>query len=414
MNKSSDGGDQGREDQANTPRNRERRLIDYQANEREIRNYFEARHNRLDIVATTVTEHGQTIDWIWPQSQVRGRELAEPPPVRSVKPLDTAARRFPEEAVLTALQTPSAERGPRGTVPIIRKNLDGLSYRYDLKRFLSKTHGHRVTDLHGLAYPAPEADGSHRYGSSSQDVTAFGAEGVLSCFDPYLEAEGDMSLIQVALSNSDLGFRQTVEAGWQEIKDIYGDWVPHLFVYYTTNGYTDDDDDEGGYNTDVDGWVQIDDAICPEITFVPYSERDGTQYRLSLKYQLFNDNWWLRCQDRWIGYYSARLFMGNQSVFSTLGDHADYVGFYGEIFDSDDVAGRTRSDMGSGRWPDTGWRSAAYIHNMRYQSDRGGKMTDYDGSSGIFESDPDMYGIEEHFNSGTNWGSYFYVGGPGA
>lgn len=413
MDSSKDRADERREDEKHTPRQRPARAIDREANEREIRAHFEARLGRLEVVATTVTEHGQMVDWVRPDSQAHGAALAAAPPNPKSKGLDYAARRYPEEAVLTALQMPNAERGPMGTVPVIRKNLDGLSFRYDLKRFLSKTHGHRVTTLHGLAYPAPEADGSHRYGSSAQDVTAFGAEGVFSCFDPYLETEGDFSLIQVALSNSDLGYRQTVEAGWQEIKDIYGDWVPHLFIYYTTNGYTDDDDDEGGYNTDVDGWVQIDDSICPEITFVPYSERDGKQFRISLKYQLFEGNWWLRCQDRWIGYYPARLFMGNQSVFSTLGDHADYVGFYGEIFDSDDVAGRTRSDMGSGRWPDTGWRSAAYIHNMRYQRDRGGAMSDYDGSGRLFESDPDMYGIEAHFDSKSSWRSHVYVGGPG-
>jgi len=414
MASSNDGGDERREDQRHTPRGRDQRLIDRTANERQIRSYFDARSKRRGIVATTVTEHGQTVDWIRPESQVRGAELASPPPEPRTKDPQASTELYPEESVRTALQEASAEHGPKGTVPIIRKNLDGLTYRYDLKRFLSKTHGHRVVDLHGLAYPAPEPDGSHRYGSSSQNVTAFGAEGVFSCFDPYLETEGDFSLIQVALTNSDLGFRQSVEAGWQEMEDMYGDWVPHLFTYYTTNGYTNDDDDEGGYNTDVDGWVQIDDSICPEITFAPYSQRDGKQYRMSLKYQLYNDNWWLRCQDRWIGYYSARLFMGNQSVFSTLGDHADYVGFYGEIFDSDDVAGRTRSDMGSGRWPETGWGSAAYIHNIRYQKDRGGGMSDYDGSSGVFESDPDMYGIDAHFEGGSSWGSYLYVGGPGA
>jgi hypothetical protein len=106
--------------------------------------------------------------------------------------------------------------------------------------------------------------------------------------------------------------------------------------------------------------------------------------------------------------------MGIQSVFSTLGDHADYVGFYGEIFDSDDVAGRTHSDMGSGRWPETGWGSAAYIHNIRYQRDRSGSMSDYDGSAGVYESDPDMYGIDAQFAGGSSWGSYLYVGGPGA
>ncbi|HLZ80267.1 MAG TPA: neprosin family prolyl endopeptidase, partial [Ktedonobacteraceae bacterium] len=222
------------------------------------------------------------------------------------------------------------------------------------------------------------------------------------------------SLIQIGLSNNDLGFLQTVEAGWQELQDLSGDWVPHLFTYYTTNGYSDDSDNKGGYNTDVDGWVQHDDTIFPGTTFTPYSTRGGEQFKITIKYQLFRGNWWFACQGRWVGYYPASLFMGNQSVFSTLGDHADHIGFWGEIFDSEDVSGRTTSDMGSGYFPEAGWTWSAYMHNLLVQTNRVGQMSKYDGSSGLFKSDPDMYDIEAHFNSESSWGSYVYLGGPGA
>ncbi|MEA2811321.1 MAG: hypothetical protein QOJ17_5462, partial [Rhodospirillaceae bacterium] len=29
-------------------------------------------------------------------------------------------------------------------------------------------------------------------------------------------------------------------------------------------------------------------------------------------------------------------------------------------------------------------------------------------------SDPDMYDLQTHMRSGSNWGSYFWMGGPGA
>jgi Neprosin len=205
-----------------------------------------------------------------------------------------------------------------------------------------------------------------------------------------------------------------VEAGWQEFQDLTGDWVPHLFTYYTTNGYSDDGDNKGGYNRDVDGWVQYDDSIFPGTTFTPYNTRGGAQFKITIKYQLWEGNWWFACQGRWVGYYPASLFMGNQSVFSTLGDHADHIGFWGKIFDSDDVAGRTASDMGSGYFPNHGWTWSGYMHNLLAQTDRGGGLSNYDGSAEIYESDPDMYGIESHFNSRSSWGSYVYLGGPGA
>jgi hypothetical protein len=47
-----------------------------------------------------------------------------------------------------------------------------------------------------------------------------------------------------------------------------------------------------------------------------------------------------------------------------------------------------------------------------YQSGAQGQMTDYNGTS--WASDPDMYDLETHMLSGSSWGSYFWLGGPGA
>ena len=404
-----------RDDDSNviwTPRPRKGRRIETKGNITELRDYFERRRQRLEIVATTQLPTGQVLDWI-PRDSQAGGKVAEPPPLPIGRKRKADQRRS-EYLATASLEEKGAERGPKGTVPIARRNLEALHSNLTLKKYLSKTRGHRVLNLRGMGHAMPEEDGNHRYASSGQGTTAFGAEGDFSCFDPWLESTDDFSLIQMGLSNSDLGFLQTVEAGWQESEDIYGDWIPHLFVYYTTNGYTDDDDCVGGYNTEVDGWIQHDDVIFPETTFTPYSTRGGDQHKISIKYQLFRDNWWLSCQGRWVGYYSARLFMGNQSVFSTLGDHADHVGFWGEIYDSDDVAGRTKSDMGSGNWPSSGWTWSAYMHDLRYQSDRAGGMTDYDGTGQVYESDPDMYAVDAHFTNRGAWRSFMYLGGPGA
>ena len=78
-----------------------------------------------------------------------------------------------------------------------------------------------------------------------------------------------------------------MEAGWQEFQDLTGDWVPHLFTYYTTNGYSDDGDNKGGYNRDVDGWVQYDDTIFPGTTFTPVTAHGvvrNSRSRLSINF----------------------------------------------------------------------------------------------------------------------------------
>jgi hypothetical protein len=405
-------GESAREDVHNLKRKLDARHVDSRRYEEEIRRYFENRLAQRQVVCTTKTPHGQVIDWIPRESQLRrGKRLAESPPFAYEPP--ALSRERPARLVQFELEDPKVERGPEGTVPILRKNLDGIRFGQPLRKLLGKyPYVDSMTLRDGRLTPAPSVDGPHRYASTQQRVICFGGEGVLSAFDPYCENPDDFSLMQIAVSNMDTGRLQTVEAGWQERKDSYGDWVPHLFTYYTTNGYTDDDDDVGGFNQDVDGWVQHDNSIHPGAISSPTSTRGGDQYVMQIKYQLWRDNWWFMCNGRWLGYYPARLFMGNRSVFSTLGDHGDRIDFYGEIYDSNETPGKTRSDMGSGYWPEYGWQWAAYQRNLRVQTERGGGLSDFDGMGSA--SDPDMYDIETHMKSGGDWGSYFWMGGPGS
>jgi Neprosin len=67
---------------------------------------------------------------------------------------------------------------------------------------------------------------------------------------------------------------------------------------------------------------------------------------MSLKWQLWQGNWWLRVNGVWIGYYPATLF--NESG---LRSQAGKIGWYGEVVDAGDHAGTTATDMGNGHWP---------------------------------------------------------------
>jgi len=403
--------DAGREDIRKLARKLNARARDPKRHEAEIRRYFEDRLARLEIVCTSRTPHGQVIDWIPRESQLRGaQKVAEPPP---------SAYRFksdkerPDKLAPFELEDPKVERGPKGTVPILRKNLDGISFNQSLAKLLGKyPFANFEAAIAGRMQPQPSVDGPHWHAMTQQAIICFGGDGVLAAFDPYCENSDDFSLMQIALSNSDTGRLQTVEAGWQERKDSYGDWVPHLFTYYTTNGYSEDGDNKGGYNQDVDGWVQYDGSVHPGAISSPNSTRGGEQYAMQIKYQLYQGNWWFMCNGRWLGYYPDSLFMGRQSVFSTLGDHADTISFYGEIYDSTDMPGKTHTDMGSGYWPEYGWQWSAYQHNLMVQTDRAGGLADYNGVG--WTTAPDMYDLETHMLSGTNWGSYFWLGGPGA
>jgi len=49
-----------------------------------------------------------------------------------------------------------------------------------------------------------------------------------------------------------------METGHQDYRDLYGDWVPHLLIYYTATGYS-----SSGYNRDAAGWIQYSSSIYP-------------------------------------------------------------------------------------------------------------------------------------------------------
>jgi neprosin-like protein len=119
---------------------------------------------------------------------------------------------------------------------------------------------------------------------------------------------------------------------------------------------------------------------------------------------------WQECHNI-TGDWVSHLFRVTRAYFSTLGDHADHIGFWGEVFDSDDVHGRTSTAMGSGYFAEAGWPWSGYMHNLRAQTMRDGSMADYDGSAEISSPEPDIQG---HFLSGSGWGSYVFAGGPGA
>ncbi|MGO4377137.1 neprosin family prolyl endopeptidase [Pseudoduganella sp. RAF19] len=403
--------DERKEDVKGLERKHRNLVLDERKYEREIRSYFEDRLACMEIRATTETPRGQIIDWVPIESQLTGKKrIAEPPPGGHSFVM---SKQHPDKLGLFELEDARVARGPSGTVPVLRKNLDEIRFSQPLRKLLGKyPYAGFEAPQAGRMQPAPSVDGPHWHATTSQSVICFGGEGVLSAFDPYCENADDFSLMQIALSNGDTGKTQTVEAGWQERKDSYGDWVPHLFLYYTTNGYAKDGDNVGGYNQDVDGWVQYDSAIHPGAISSPNSTRGGDQFVMQIKYQLYRGNWWFMCNGRWIGYYPASLFMGNQSTFTTLGDHADTIMFYGEIYDSNETPGKTKTDMGSGYWPEFGWKWAAYQRNLKFQSDRAGGLSDYDGMG--WSTALDMYDVETHMLSGTDWGSYFWLGGPGA
>ncbi|KAI1434431.1 hypothetical protein GGR50DRAFT_662438 [Xylaria sp. CBS 124048] len=356
------------------------------------------RHN---VLATTKTNDGQILDWIVPESQIGGSKIATPPP----PPKNNAITSHHTRAALQArVAGDPGRQGPNGTVPVLRA--DGSR---------KPTESNKKLPTKEILAAIPKVDsapasneGAHWYASSGQRITNHGGKGTFSLFKAFTEHDADFSLLQTAVIKQK-PIEQTVEAGWINFPNQIA--KPHLFSFYTTNGYTRNGDNIGGWNTETTGWVQVDSELYPGVSFSPLSADGGSQYELEIGYYLSEGNWWLWCLDRFIGYYPGSLFSASVAEADSLADHSDLIDWYGEVFNSGPAL--TKTDMGSGEFPKAGFGKSAYIHNILYV-DANNTYVEYNGSDNVIISDSSRYNMQASWGSATTWGSYFYVGGPGA
>ena len=140
-------------------RTRKKGAPDYSGFEKETANYFSERQKRLKIIATTRTPSGQTLDWVPIESQVpTGIGIASPPP-KGGRLILRKDRDRPAKFVGFELEDPRVERGPRGTVPILRRTMSTETvrrtghFRIDPRRMAAP--GVKLSVRDGLLPPGP-------------------------------------------------------------------------------------------------------------------------------------------------------------------------------------------------------------------------------------------------------------------
>jgi hypothetical protein len=385
----------------------------------ELSDWLAKRQSALKIVKTTTTPSGQTLDWIRIGDQDPTGKIASAPPV-SAMPARTADAQKQVKAASFELDDPKVERGPEGTVPLVRPDISQLTKTVTLQDYLSKQGGLLVNKNRRNKKPSDPNPFGYFHGTDGQNVQAYGCDFFLNIWDPAINdpatAGGDdHSILQTWLQNYDKPQLQSLEGGWTVDKGLNGDTQPHVFTYYTVNGYSQDGDDLGGYNRTVKGWVQYSNSVFPGIRINGISQFDGEQFDISMKFQLYREptngqlNWWIAVQGMWMGYYPASLYNGG------LGNDVEWIGFGGEVYSSLANPALTKDQMGSGWQAQGGWKHAAFLRNLRNQSDLNGNMVNNNGipsTDSATGSGPDPYDIQDFMNSGTTWGSYLYVGGP--
>ena len=307
---------------------------------------------------------------------------------------------------------------PAGSVPIVIPSLEGLCRfrrledlfrKYPVNTSVSASSGIVRKESH-VAPPGSgdfEPPSGHEYAHAYAFIDNQGEQADFNIWQPAVQQTDEFSLSQLWVVRGTGSSLQTVETGWQVYDDMYGNWQPHLFIYFTTHNY--DAGYPGGYNLSGGYFVQTDSSVVIGGVFASVSVLGGAQHDVTLAYfrdQGGSHNWWLKVGDKWVGYYPNSLFSS-----AGIADKGGRVDYGGEIV-NDSVGGvHTTTDMGSGRFPDEGWQYAAFVKRAKYV-DGSGTLQD---ATGLIRtvSDATYYDLALSSSDDVNWGRYFYFGGPG-
>lgn len=281
-----------------------------------------------------------------------------------------------------------------GSVPVNRITLDMIAIFPTLKDYLNRR-------------PLPQVYG-HEYAKgklSSSNVSNAGGEAYINLWNPYVELNSEASIMQLWVVGGSGSSLETIEAGWIKNPDGYtwGKSYPHLFLFASKGNYS-------SYQWDNGSWfVQTNNSVNLGGKLTLSSTAGGSQY--SSKFFIFKDgasptgNWWLFYDGVWVGYYPYTEFSS-----SGLRNNATIFDFGGEI-DDDSSSRHTRTDMGSGYQPSSGFGYSAYIRAIRWVNLSNYYVTPTSLVTSI--TDWQCYNATPHFNGGVGWEAYIYLGGEG-
>ena len=374
-----------------------------------MRNYL-AKFNFRDISVTAIKlSDKEMIDCVPLDQQpaMRRSEMKEhqvrldPPPGPNNKLETSSSLMLGDPAKADRLKSLELEYGtrvkpcPARTIPVRRLTMDILDNFETLEDFFRARPPHTrqgPTDL-------------HQYANSFITVDNWGAQSTLNVWSPYTERASEFSLSQIAVTRGSGSNLETVETGWQKYRDLYGDYRPRLFIYFTPDNYGSG----GCYNLTCSAFVQVNNSIYIGGGFTNISEHPhpSTAWEITLRWQRHEEtgDWWLKYGDTWVGYYPSQLFDNNG--LRPRGSHAH---FYGEIIDTQPGGRHTRTDMGSGHFPSDGFGYAAYQRRIRTITTN--NVWNIRPSISASRTDANCYDIEVS-NSAGSWERYFYFGGPG-
>jgi hypothetical protein len=135
--------------------------------------------------------------------------------------------------------------------------------------------------------------------------------------------------------------QQTVEIGWNIDHGLYGDTLPHLFVFHWVNGVP-----KGYNNTSGSGFTQCTTAVCGTGFYTAGQSINsdlGTLKQFTIQYT--PGGWWTAYNGHWVGFFADSEWSSASPpvTFTTPG----FVEEFGELA-SNKTIGTSCSSMGDG------------------------------------------------------------------
>ncbi|KAL8211359.1 hypothetical protein R6Q57_005796 [Mikania cordata] len=294
---------------------------------------------------------------------------------------------------------------PEDTIPIRRTKEEDVLRASSIKRYGKKKHTSFAMsrNIPKSADPDLVNENGHQHAIAYVEGNKFyGAKATMNVWEPKIQQPNEFSLSQIWILGGSFGEDlNSIEAGWQVSPDLYGDNNTRLFTYWTSDAYQA----TGCYNLLCSGFIQINNNIAMGASISPVSAYRNPQYDISIL--VWKDqkegNWWMQFGNGYVlGYWPSFLF-------SYLADSASMIEWGGEVVNSEPNGHHTSTQMGSGRFPEEGFGKASYFRNIQVVDKENNLRSPKD--MGTFTEQSNCYDVQTGSNS--DWGHYFYYGGPG-
>ncbi|KAJ0627305.1 putative neprosin [Helianthus annuus] len=281
---------------------------------------------------------------------------------------------------------------PKGTIPILRTNEEDVSKYVKKKKSLPFAYS--------IDPEFTSVNENHEYAIVRTQGNFFGTKATFNLWNPKVQENDEFSLTQLWVTAGPDSDVNTIEAGWQVYQGKYKDATTRLFIFWTSDGYKQ----YKCYNLDCPGFIQTNTEIAIGGSLSPTSQVDGSQYEMTILIWKESKEglWWMQVNGNVIGYWPA-------SLFSYLSESSSRVEWGGEVINLRSGGHHTTTQMGSGHFPQEGYRKASYIRNIEIVDDSNTLRSPQDLLT--ITPQESCYDIVKGIND--NWGSHVFYGGPG-